>query len=101
MKNIEISTAKVKIPNNDLLIDAYLAQPAKKGIFGAVIVFQEIFGVNENIRDITELIAQQGYVAIAPAMYQRIAPGLNLDLAKKILAIVQKLINLVWNTINK
>ena len=72
---ININTTNVQIPNQDLLIDAYLAQPEEKGNFGAVIVFQEIFGVNCNIRDITELIAKQGYIAIAPAMYQRIAPG--------------------------
>jgi carboxymethylenebutenolidase len=74
-----INTSKVKIPNNDLEIDAYLAQPADEGTFGAVIVFQEIFGVNNNIRDIVELLAKQGYVAIAPAMYQRIAPGFAFD----------------------
>ncbi|MBD2564499.1 MULTISPECIES: dienelactone hydrolase family protein [Nostoc] len=77
--NIEINTCYVKVPNNDLEIDAYLAQPAHKGTFGAVIVFPEIFGINSNIRDITELIAKQGYVAIAPAMYQRIAPGFEAD----------------------
>ncbi|MGB3755886.1 MAG: dienelactone hydrolase family protein [Rivularia sp. (in: cyanobacteria)] len=72
---MNINTANVQIPNNDLLIDAYLAQPEGNNKKGAVIVFQEIFGVNSNIRDITELIAKQGYIAIAPAMYQRIAPG--------------------------
>lgn len=72
---ININSTNVQIPNNDLLIDAYLAQPEGNKKKGAVIVFQEIFGVNRNIRDITELIAQQGYIAIAPAMYQRIAPG--------------------------
>ncbi|MBH8576087.1 dienelactone hydrolase family protein [Nostocaceae cyanobacterium CENA369] len=77
--NIEIKTTKVKIPNNGLEIDAYLAQPVTTEKFGAIIVFQEIFGVNSNIRDITELIAKQGYVAIAPALYQRIAPGFAPD----------------------
>ncbi|MBH8562689.1 dienelactone hydrolase family protein [Nostoc sp. CENA67] len=81
--NIEIKTTKVKIPNNGLEIDAYLAQPANPGKFGAIIVFQEIFGVNSNIRDITELIAKQGYVAIAPAMYQRIAPGFAADFSEE------------------
>lgn len=79
MANIEIKTSYVKVPNNDLEIDAYLAQPASTGSFGAVIVFHEIFGVNENIRDITELIAKQGYAAIAPSMYQRIAPGFHVN----------------------
>ena len=72
---MEINTSWVQIPNNDLLIDAYLVQPQGNDKKGAVIVFQEIFGVNNNIRDVTELIAQQGYIAIAPALYQRLAPG--------------------------
>jgi carboxymethylenebutenolidase len=79
MTNIEIKTSYVKVPNNGLEIDAYLAQPASTESFGAVIVFHEIFGVNENIRDVTELIAKQGYVAIAPSMYQRITPGFHVD----------------------
>lgn len=79
MNKIEIKTSSVQIPNQDLNIDAYLAQPARAGKFAAVIVFQEIFGVNKNIREIADLIAQQGYVAIAPALYQRTAPGFTHD----------------------
>lgn len=79
MTNMEINTTYVKVPNNALQIDAYLAQPAHQGTFGAVIVFHEIFGVNLGIRDVTELIAKQGYVTIAPAMYQRIAPSFTAD----------------------
>jgi carboxymethylenebutenolidase len=86
MSNIEIKTTYVQVPNQDLQIDAYLAQPAKEGKFAAVMVFQEIFGVNANIREITELIAQQGYIVIAPAMYQRIAPGFTRDFSPKDLA---------------
>ncbi len=80
---MEISTNYVQIPNQDLFIDAYLAQPEGEGHFGAVIVFQEIFGVNNNIRDITELIAEQGYIAIAPAMFQRIAPGFEFGFSEE------------------
>ena len=79
MNKIEIKTSYVQIPNRDLKIDAYLAQPIKAGKKAAVIVFQEIFGVNQNIREIADLIAQQGYITIAPAMYQRIAPGFTRD----------------------
>ncbi|TVQ55061.1 MAG: dienelactone hydrolase family protein [Spirulina sp. DLM2.Bin59] len=70
-----LNTTTVYIPNGDLAIQAYLAQPAQGGPHPAVIVIQEIFGVNPHIREITERIAQAGYVAIAPAIYQRIAPG--------------------------
>jgi carboxymethylenebutenolidase len=75
MTNLEIKTEKVQIFNGDLPIDAYLAQPQQQGSFSGVIVIQEIFGVNEHIRDVTERLAKEGYIAIAPAIYQRIAPG--------------------------
>jgi carboxymethylenebutenolidase len=75
MTEREITTQSVQIHNGDLAIDAYLAAPQEEGAFPAVIVIQEIFGVNDHIRDITRRFARQGYVAIAPAIYQRQAPG--------------------------
>ncbi len=75
MTNTEIRTTYVKIANENLQIDAYLAEPADKGIFPAVIVIQEIFGVNIHIREVAERLAQEGYVAIAPTLFQRTAPG--------------------------
>ncbi len=74
----EIQTQWVKIPNGDLLIDAYLAVPSGTEKFPAVIVIQEIFGVNSHIRDVTERLAREGYVAIAPAIFQRTAPGFEV-----------------------
>ncbi len=70
-----LHTATVQVPNGDLQIQAYLAHPATGGPYPAVIVIQEIFGVNPHIREISDRIAQAGYVAIAPAIYQRLAPG--------------------------
>ncbi|GAA6618249.1 dienelactone hydrolase family protein [Scytonema sp. NUACC26] len=70
-----IRTSYVKIPNNGLQIDAYLAEPSGEGRFSAIIVVQEIFGVNIHIREVTERFAKEGYVAIAPAIFQRTAPG--------------------------
>jgi carboxymethylenebutenolidase len=58
-----------------LQIDAYLAEPIAQGTFPTVIVIQEIFGVNIHIREVTERLANEGYVAIAPAIFQRLAPG--------------------------
>ncbi len=60
MTNTEIRTAQVKVPNGDLQIDAYLAEPAQKGTFPAVIVIQEIFGVNIHIREVAEKFAKEG-----------------------------------------
>jgi carboxymethylenebutenolidase len=75
MTSLEIQSDRVQIKNGDLAIDAYLATPKSEGTFPGVIVIQEIFGVNDHIRDITQRFAKAGYVAIAPAIYQRQAPG--------------------------
>ena len=75
MANREIKTDSVKIVNGSVQIPAYLAMPVDKGSFPGVVVLQEIFGVNQHIRDVTERLAKEGYVAIAPALFQRQAPG--------------------------
>ncbi|MGQ4649150.1 dienelactone hydrolase family protein [Lyngbya aestuarii] len=75
MANRKISTNFVKVTNNSVEIPAYLAMPLGEGPFPGVVVLQEIFGVNSHIRDVTERFAKEGYIAIAPALYQRQAPG--------------------------
>jgi carboxymethylenebutenolidase len=70
-----IATRNVTISNGNLDIAAYLATPTAGGTYPAIVVVQEIFGVNDHIRDVTERIAREGYVAIAPAIFQRTAPG--------------------------
>lgn len=74
----DIRSAKVQIPNGDLYIQAYLAQPKSTKLAFPVIVFQEIFGVNIHIREVAERLAKAGYVAIAPALYQRTAPNFEV-----------------------
>jgi carboxymethylenebutenolidase len=78
MTSFEITTESVSVANGDLQIAAYLAIPKQEGVYPAVIVFQEVFGVNDHIRTVTNRIAQEGYVAIAPAIYQRVAPGFDV-----------------------
>ena len=75
MSVVDIQTLNVKVQNGNLAIDAYLATPQGEESWPGVVVIQEIFGVNEHIREVTRRIAKQGYVAIAPAIYQRQAPG--------------------------
>lgn len=108
-----ISTEKVRVINDDLAIDAYLATPSQEGTFPAIVVIQEVFGVNSHIREITERLAKEGYVAIAPAIYQRQAPGFevgyseaDLELGRKyknqtkaeeLLSDIQATINYLYN----
>ncbi len=53
---------------------AYVARPEGKPRAG-LIVFQEIFGINNHIRDVTERFAREGYLAIAPELFHRSGPG--------------------------
>jgi carboxymethylenebutenolidase len=46
---------------------------------GAIVVIQEIFGVNEGIRRKCDHFASLGYVALAPDLFWRLEPGLDLD----------------------
>ena len=56
---------------------AYLAAAQGKPR-GAVVVIQEIFGVNRSIRAVADRYAAQGYTAIAPALFDRVRRGIEL-----------------------
>ncbi len=56
---------------------AYVAEP-KGTPKGAVVVLQEIFGVNSHIRSVADGYAAEGYLAVAPSTFQRIKPGVEL-----------------------
>lgn len=56
---------------------AYVAEPAGTPR-GAVVVVQEIFGVNSHIRSVADGYAAAGYLAVAPATFHRVKPGVEL-----------------------
>ena len=56
---------------------AYRADPSGKPR-GALVVIQEIFGVNHHMRNVSDGFAQQGYVAICPALFDRVEKGIEL-----------------------
>lgn len=58
--------------------DAYLAEPSATPR-AAIIVIQEIFGVNEGIRRKCDHWADKGYLAVAPDLFWRLQPGVELD----------------------
>jgi carboxymethylenebutenolidase len=57
---------------------AYLALPSG-GRGPGVVVLQEIFGVNANMRSVCDWLAGRGFVAICPDLFWRIEPGIELD----------------------
>jgi carboxymethylenebutenolidase len=58
-------------------LDAYVATPAREAV-GAVVVVQEIFGVNKSIRAVADWYASEGFIGIAPALFDRFEPNIEL-----------------------
>jgi carboxymethylenebutenolidase len=56
-------------------MDCYVARPTDSSSHRGIMVFQEAFGVNSHIRNVAERFAAEGYVAIAPELFHRTAPG--------------------------
>jgi carboxymethylenebutenolidase len=56
---------------------AYVAEP-KGQARGAVVVLQEIFGVNSHIRSVADRFAAEGYLAVAPSTFDRVKPGVEM-----------------------
>ena len=59
-------------------LQAYVARPEGTPK-GGIVVIQEIFGLTDHIRNMTEKFAAEGYLAVAPAMFDRVEPGIVLD----------------------
>jgi carboxymethylenebutenolidase len=58
-------------------LDAYVAHP-EGGPFAGLVVVQEIFGVNRHIRSVADGYAKDGFLAVAPALFDRYERGLEL-----------------------
>lgn len=60
-------------------MNAYVARPDDSSSHPGIIVLQEAFGVNSHIRNVCDRFAAEGYVAIAPELFHRTAPGFEGD----------------------
>src|SRR5512135_493179 len=64
-----IQTGTVSFQSGKSMLEAYLATPERPGPHPAVVVIHEIFGLNDNIRDIAQRFATEGYVALAVDLF--------------------------------
>ena len=71
-------TVKISTLSGDQQFDAYVARPADTPR-AAIVVIQEIFGVNAGIRRKCDKLAEDGYLAVAPDLFWRLEPGIELD----------------------
>lgn len=71
-------TIQIETLDGNGTFDAYVAEPAGTPK-AAIVVIQEIFGVNAGIRSKCDSLAAAGYLALAPDLFWPIAPGIQLD----------------------
>jgi carboxymethylenebutenolidase len=72
-------------------LGAYRADPAGKPK-GAIVVIQEIFGVNSHIRNVCDRFTAEGYTAIAPAIFDRIEPNFQSGYSPEEVAVARKFV---------
>jgi carboxymethylenebutenolidase len=72
-------------------LGGYRADPAS-GPKGAIVVIQEIFGVNHHIRNVCDRVAAEGYVAIAPSIFDRIERNFQSGYSPDEIAVARKFV---------
>jgi carboxymethylenebutenolidase len=71
-----MSGSTISIKGTDGTFSGYLSMPPKGG--PGVVVIQEIFGVNTWVRSVCDMFAREGFVALAPDLFWRIKPHVEL-----------------------
>jgi carboxymethylenebutenolidase len=72
----------ITVEGNDGAFAAYIARP-KTSPAPAVVVLQELFGVNADIRKTCDELAEQGFIAVAPDLFWRQEPGVDLSVTSE------------------
>jgi carboxymethylenebutenolidase len=89
---MQISTTTIRLRTAEGEMKCHQAQPRGPGKFPAVMVIMEAFGLNDHIKDVTERIAAEGYIAIAPDLYYRESPNVvGYDQLQEAMALMQRL----------
>jgi len=73
---------RITTKDRDSAFGAYIARP-KASPASAVVVLQELFGVNADIRKTCDELAEQGFVAVAPDLFWRQEPGVDLSVTSE------------------
>jgi carboxymethylenebutenolidase len=73
---------RITIEGRDGAFGAYISRP-KKSPASAVVVLQELFGVNADIRKTCDELAEQGFIGVAPDLFWRQEPGVDLSVTSE------------------
>lgn len=75
---METTSERITVSVDGASMGAYVAKPKDEGKWPGVLLFMEIFGINEHIRSVADRVAAEGYVLMAPDLFHRTAPGIEL-----------------------
>ncbi len=67
-----VTTSSVRFQGDGAMMNAFVAMPEGGGANPGLIVIHEMYGLNDNIRDIATRFADEGYAAMAPNLYSRV-----------------------------
>src|SRR6187200_2883278 len=71
-------TRNIKVPLRDGVMGAYLAVPDRT-LVGGIVAIMEIWGVNDTMRKHAQEFAEAGFVCLAPDLFWRQEPGVELS----------------------
>jgi carboxymethylenebutenolidase len=74
---------RITVEGRDGAFGAYIARP-KALPAPAVVVLQELFGVNDDMRKTCDELAEQGFIAVAPDLFWRQEPGVDLSVTSEL-----------------
>lgn len=75
---MQTTSERITIAVGSESMAAYVARPEGAGAYPGVLLFMEIFGINPHIRSVADRVAAEGYVVLAPDLFHREAPGIEL-----------------------
>jgi len=75
---MKTTSERISIPVGNDKMNAYVARPEGSDAFPGILLFMEIFGINPYIRSVVDRVAAEGYVVLAPDLFHREAPGIEL-----------------------
>ena len=80
-----------------LTFTAHCAVPGRPG--PGILLFQEIFGINDNMRGLADRLAREGYLVLVPDMFWRIEPGFERNDESTLQECMQMVEQLDWDTV--
>ena len=76
---MQTSSERISIDVGGAAMGGYVAKPEGDGAWPGVLLFMEVFGINEHIRSVVDRVAAEGYVVLAPDLFHRTGPGVELS----------------------